>query len=116
MPGPEGSSTYLSRPAPPAGRPSQASGDGPWSFLSQQQQKNAEQAELRSSGSVLPWPLPGAQPPPPPPPPRGRRPNIGGGGGGAGLGTVLLSIVLSAAATAGAMHWQALKERFDKVS
>ena len=60
------------------------------------------------------------QPPPPPPPPRKRPPQSstdGGssGGGGAGFGTVLLSIVLSAAATAGALQWQTLKDRFVKV-
>lgn len=118
MPGFEGSSTYLSRPAPPPGPPSaQSEGSlAPWSFLSAEQPlRPAPPQQQPSSGAKMRQP-----PPPPPAPPRGKRPppsssDGGSGGGGAGFGTVLLSIVLSAAATAGAMQWKALKDRFVKV-
>lgn len=116
MPGPEDSSTYLSRPAPPPGTPS-AQSEGSlvhWSFLSAEQPGAKPPPPQRQPNSG-----PMRQPPPPPPPPRGKRPppssSDGGGSGGAGFGTVLLSIVLSAAATAGAMQWKALKDRFTKV-
>lgn len=113
LPDPVSSGTYLSRPAPPPGPPSTHSeaSAAPWDFLSAEQPLVKQQ---QPGTGVM------RQPPPPPPPPRKRPPQGSidggsGGGGGAGFGTVLLSIVLSAAATAGALQWQTLKDRFIKV-
>ena len=95
---------------PPQGGPTASQpAASPWSFLAPQQQDHGQASQQKQRRP------PGAPPPPPPtPPPRSKWDGHDSGGGGGNVGAILLSMVLSAAATAAGIHWRAIRDRIQQ--